>query len=136
MHEYANRPVGNPLELDFVSTTRALSSIGRVVQIEKMRVSAMLLSLEMMRNEIKSFSLSMVKNSEIGMGEALKINMEEMVEAEMNLCQNLSLRADAEISRAQSQVSVVSPPSLQYKSEYNDALSQTTCDILSLCSDE
>jgi len=110
MHEYANRPVGNPLELDFLSTTCALSSIGRVIQIEKMRVSAPLLSLEIIEKEMGC--LARLDSMEFDIGHALRTNMQEMVEAEMNLCQNLALRADAEMSGTQNQVSVVSPTSL------------------------
>lgn len=34
-HVYVNRPVGNPLEIDFVDTTRRLSAVSRVLQVEK-----------------------------------------------------------------------------------------------------
>ncbi len=108
MHEYANRPMG--LELDFLSAPRTLSSIGKVIQIEKMRVSALLLALEMIKREMGC--LAKLDSMEVDIGDAVRTNMREMVEAEMNLCQNFALRADAEMSRTQSHVSVVSPPFL------------------------
>jgi hypothetical protein len=45
-HEYDDRPIGSPLELDFLATTRALNHIGREVGVDVARLSCMLVALE------------------------------------------------------------------------------------------
>jgi hypothetical protein len=45
-HEYSIIPSGNPLELDFVSTTRSLNSIGNRVGIDILRLKCILSILE------------------------------------------------------------------------------------------
>lgn len=45
-HEYSVIPSGNPLELDFVSTTRSLNSIGNGVGIDLLRLKCILSILE------------------------------------------------------------------------------------------
>lgn len=50
-HEYVNRPVGDPLKIDFSSVTRRLNFHGRTLNVEKMRAESMLLTLSMMKEE-------------------------------------------------------------------------------------
>lgn len=45
-HEYSRIPSGNPLELDFVSTTRSLNFIGNGVGIDVLRLKCILSILE------------------------------------------------------------------------------------------
>jgi hypothetical protein len=45
-HEYSRVPSGNPLELDFVSTTRGLNFIGNGVGIDVLRLKCILSILE------------------------------------------------------------------------------------------
>jgi hypothetical protein len=45
-HEYIGRPRGNPLELDFLSTTRSLNWIGNKIRIDILRLRELLVVLE------------------------------------------------------------------------------------------
>jgi hypothetical protein len=47
-HNHTGRPIGNPLELDFVSTTRSLNAIGHQVAFDMVRLRELLLALEKM----------------------------------------------------------------------------------------
>jgi hypothetical protein len=104
-HEYANRPVGNPLELDFMATTRRLSAVSRILQVEKMRLGSFLLSLEMMSEGRKILELE--GENEVQMM-SFKVEIDDVIGCQKNFTQNLLLRAEALIARAQSQVAVVS----------------------------
>jgi hypothetical protein len=45
-HEYDNRPRGNPLELDFMSTTRSINHVTKRLAVDVCVLEAMLLVLE------------------------------------------------------------------------------------------
>jgi hypothetical protein len=47
-HNHTGRPIGNPLELDFVSTTRSLDTIGHQVAFDVVRLRELVLALEKM----------------------------------------------------------------------------------------
>jgi hypothetical protein len=102
-HEYVNRPMGNPLEIDFAATTRRLSAISRVLQVERMRVDGLMLALAFMKGERE-----LLFNSRSEAREGLKEQVDDMISCQRNFCQNLALRAESEEKRAQSQVAVVS----------------------------
>ena len=45
-HEYADRPRGNPLELDFLATTTGLNCIGKTICVDVICVSCIADTLE------------------------------------------------------------------------------------------
>jgi hypothetical protein len=47
-HEYIGRPTGNPLELDFLSTTRSLNWVANKIAVDIVRMKGMLRALERM----------------------------------------------------------------------------------------
>lgn len=97
-HEYVNRPMGSPLEIDFISTTGTLNAISRNLGVETMRVGAILLAL----HSILDNSKQMTKEPN---GLAM---MDELIGCQINACENLLLRAEYETKRAQTQIAVVS----------------------------
>lgn len=99
-HEYTNRPVGNPLEVDFVATTRTLSFLARILGVEKMRASGQVLVMDLISTEAKSDACS----AQLGNGFRTVL---AMAGEQRDAAQRLVLRAEYEEKRVQTQVSVV-----------------------------
>lgn len=56
-HEYVNRPMGDPLEIDFIAATRTLNMTTRLLGVERMRLGANILALEMILKETKELEM-------------------------------------------------------------------------------
>jgi len=106
-HEWVNRPRGDPMELDFVSVTRKLNFISGTLGGESMRVKGTLLTLEKIVEEIDLLVLSGSGDSGAGNLKGQGKVLKEMVAYYSNKCQNLSLRAEFEEKRVQTQIAVV-----------------------------
>jgi hypothetical protein len=101
-HAYVNRPVGDPLAIDFIATTRTLNSTSRLLGVERMRLGATILALEMIQKETKVLE-------EGGKdGTAVK----DLAGYQLNASQNLVLRTEYAEKRVQSQIAVVRVPPL------------------------
>lgn len=108
-HEYINRPVGNPLEMDFVAATRTLNFLARVLAVEKMRASSLLLALDMIIKEYKGPIIGRTDKEIQWHDLTTSPFVGEMAADHKNACQNLVLRAEMQEKRVQTQVSVVRP---------------------------
>lgn len=99
-HEWDNRPLGDPLEMDFVAATRRLNSVGMMLGVERMRVKGLLLNLGVMRESNRQYS---------GGSEEREMLVEELVVFHASSCENLALRVEYEQTRVQTQIAVVRP---------------------------
>jgi hypothetical protein len=122
-HEWSNRPVGDPLGIDFTGATRRLYSVSRALGLERTRVESMLLNLgEMWKITRESSDVKDVNgdgegdeymNDEVRGSVKVKSEsddervIEELVKYHINTCKNMALRIDWEERRAQTQISVV-----------------------------
>lgn len=109
-HEYINRPMGNPLELDFLSTTRRLNFIARTLAGEGMRIGATLLILDKISRETRELARAAeIDGTVLSSGTSVSDTsmIDEMVAHHVDACQNLALRAQYEEKRTQTQLGVV-----------------------------
>jgi hypothetical protein len=107
-HEYINRPLGNPLEIDFITVTRTLNFLARVLGIEKMRLGSTLLALDLISKEFRELEKHGPGSPEDRA--AAREMIEEMAADHINSCRNLILRAEYQEGRVKNQVSVVGSP--------------------------
>ncbi|CZR56162.1 uncharacterized protein PAC_06050 [Phialocephala subalpina] len=119
-HEWINRPLGDPLKLDFVSTTRTLNFTARTLGVEKMRIQGTLLTLSNILQEVEH--LQTLDPQE----QKTYIWMKETIAYHTNTAQNLSLRAEYEEKRVQTQLAVVYQFMSQKDSKVNIQLAETS----------
>ena len=114
-HEYVNRPMGDPLAIDFIATTRTLNTTSRLLGVERMRLGATILALEMIARETKRLELISIGSRHTDRTRYDERNraISDLAAYQMNTCQNLILRAEYAEKRVHSQIAVVSssPPS-------------------------
>jgi hypothetical protein len=114
-HEWTNIPAGNPLELDYIATTRKLNFLVRILAVESMRLEGMLLTLERLAIYIKetardtSFTAydSGINISQMTTSEGSN-EVEEKVAYLKNACQINLLRAAGHTKRVHALIQVVS----------------------------
>jgi hypothetical protein len=109
-HVYVNRPVGDPLELDFIATTRTLNTTSRMMGVETMRLGANILALEMILKETKELQMK-EDDEQRSRNDEANLMIAEWCASQMNACRNLVLRAEYQEKRVHSQIAVVRPPS-------------------------
>ncbi|PVH75528.1 hypothetical protein DL98DRAFT_593035 [Cadophora sp. DSE1049] len=131
-HEYINRPMGDPLAIDFIATTRTLNTTSRMLGVERMRLGANILALEMILKEIKELRMNIsaedCSSDWQQNGDGSKM-ITELVAYQMNACQNLVLRAEYQEKRVQSQIAVVYQFMAQKDSKVNISLAETSATI-------
>jgi len=116
-HEYINRPKRDPLDMDFVGTTRTLNTTSRMLGVERMRLGACLLALDLIERETMKLSINHIDSTKIRekidkeMDDEGALTLIELTEYQINVCQNLVLRVEYQEKRVQSQIAVVSPSS-------------------------
>lgn len=99
-HEWTNRPIGDPLEMDFLAAGRRLNSIARILGVERMRVLGLLITL----GEVRAGNMYKENpDEEIDVGGKI----EELIKFHENGCRMMALRVDHQEKRVQSQLAVV-----------------------------
>jgi hypothetical protein len=111
-HEYSGIPVGDPLELDFVSATRRLNFIGCGITFELVRIKCSLLALEQITQwghclELRR-STDHSSNKQSGNNGFSKLTAR--VDYLTHTCRILLLEAESEKSRVQALSQTVSLP--------------------------
>jgi hypothetical protein len=115
-HEYNNVPLGNPLELDFVSTTRRLNFIGCGLSFDLVRIKCILLAFE----QITHWRLSLASSrsydhdsKDQSINNDSCVILTSRVEYLENTCRVLILEAESEQSRVHALSQAVSVQALQ-----------------------
>jgi hypothetical protein len=112
-HEYDDRPQGNPLELDFLATTRALNHMSRMVGADVSRLGNILVALEKILDWGKEIMESQIRSRD---GENITTTEEvtdgfcivdEKIGYLADNCRALILRGEYEEKRAQALIQVV-----------------------------
>jgi hypothetical protein len=112
-HEYDHRPKGNPLELDFLATTRALNHVGRMVGADVSRLNSILIVLGKILDWGKEIIESQIRYRD---GENITTTEEvtdgfcianEKIDYLADSCRALILRGEYEEKRAQALIQVV-----------------------------
>lgn len=115
-HEYDDRPKGNPLELNFLATTRALNHISRMVGVDVSRLGCVLVALEKILDWKKE-----IMESQIRSRDADNITTTEEVSNDFRMvdekiaylsgnCRVLIPRAELEEKRTRMLIQVVRSP--------------------------
>jgi hypothetical protein len=118
-HEYEDRPKGNPLEIDFLSTTSALNHISKRLAVDVLRLSTMQVALEKISQWKKEIadSQNLTKQTEgIGLTEKHSHGfrmIDEKIAYLTNHCRVLRLRGEHEEKRTRSLIRVVRNPFLK-----------------------
>jgi hypothetical protein len=116
-HEWANIPIGNPLELDYIATTRRLNFLVRTFAVESMRLDGTLLTLERLAVYTKEITAGDMVSAECDSGtnrtSQIKAHegsneIEEKVAYLQNACQVTVVRAAWHTKRVQALLQVVS----------------------------
>jgi hypothetical protein len=105
-HRWADRVLGDPMMLDYMSATKTLNFVSRSLAVETMRVKEHLLTFAFVVKEIDvlaSLGTGNVRES----GEKLK----EIVSYHVNTCENFLLRAEFQEKKVHALIAVVSPSS-------------------------
>lgn len=120
-HEYTGRPVGNPLELVFLATTRTLNSIGHKIAFDMLRLRELLLAFEKMSScvfepaDLKPILDGKQQIDAPQVGRTLQINGSAVVTQRLNFlrdsCTVFLLEAEYEEKRVRALIQVVSIPS-------------------------
>jgi hypothetical protein len=103
-HKHMNRPIGNPLAMDFKSATQSLNFVGRTLGLVGLRLGGVLLTL----GKIGEDSRQMGSGSEED-DEGLRM-MGALERYLGNYCRNQELRAVYEEKRVKTQSAAVSEP--------------------------
>ncbi|KAG9228050.1 hypothetical protein BJ875DRAFT_529145 [Amylocarpus encephaloides] len=110
-HEYANIAQRSPLKLDFVTATRKLNFAARNLGVESMRSSIAKLTLEFMLREVHALEHDLTR---IALSDLLQASdrmssahVKELIEASINMSQNLNIRATYQEKRVQALLAVV-----------------------------
>jgi len=90
-HEWTNRPIGDPLEMDFLKVGRRLNFTSRILGVEKMRTLTLLETLK---------ELWRVDNKE-------NLEIEQLLRYYENACNMLKCSIEYQDRRVQSQLAVV-----------------------------
>jgi hypothetical protein len=116
-HEWDNIPIGNPLELDYIATTRRLNFLVRTLAVESMRLEGTLLTLECLAIYTKEITAGDKGSTECDSGtnktSQIKTHegsneIEEKVAYLQNACQVNLVRAAWDTKRVQALIQVVS----------------------------
>jgi hypothetical protein len=116
-HEWDNIPIGNPLELDYIATTRRLNFLVRTLAVESMRLEGTLLTLECLAIYAKDITSGDMGSTERDSGtnktRQIKTHegsnaIEEKVAYLQNACQVNMVRAGWHTKRVQALIQVVS----------------------------
>jgi hypothetical protein len=116
-HEWANIPIGNPLELDYIATTRRLNFLVRTLAVESMRLDGTLLTLERLAIYTKEITAEHMGSIECDSGtnktSQIRTNegsneIDEKVAYLQNACQVTLVRATWHAKRVQALIQVVS----------------------------
>jgi len=105
-HEYGDRPLGNPLEADFVAVTRALNYVGKRISLSAQHFGNVLLAVESLEGFQKH-----VKKKQIGEEEEESEGsymIWEKIEELKSECRSLLLMAEYEEKRTGTLIQVVS----------------------------
>lgn len=111
-HQYMHRPIGNPLELDFISTTRQINFESRKLGLDTARLRGVLLAIEMILGETEK-TRSNLRPIESETTTSLPAApdgfciMDDMIANLVNSCKNTLARVEYETKRTQTLISVV-----------------------------
>jgi hypothetical protein len=111
-HPYMNRPIGNPLELDFISTTRQINFESRKLGLDTARLRGVLLAIEMILGETEK-TRSNLRPIESETTTSLPAGpdgfciMDDIIANLVNSCKNTLTRVEYETKRTQTLISVV-----------------------------
>ena len=97
-HEYKDRPVGNPLEMDFTSATRKLNHISKRVGVDILNLRFLIKSLEAVENWYKD-TRNGVEGDLKGIEEVTCQSMKETTGIMKDDCHSLLLLAEYEEKR-------------------------------------
>jgi hypothetical protein len=112
-HEYDHLPKGNPLELDFLATTRALNHVGRMVGADVSRLNSILIVLGKILDWGKEIIESQIRYRD---GENIATTEEvtdgfrianEKIDYLADSCRSLIFRGEYEEKRARALIQVV-----------------------------
>jgi len=113
-HKYMNRPRGNPLELDFIATTRDINVESRRLGLCTARLRGVLLALELILSEtektLMQSNLRPIKSEATTSLPAAPDGfciMDDMIANLVNSCKNTLARVEYETKRTQTLISVV-----------------------------
>lgn len=112
-HEWTNRPIGDPLEMNFLKVGRRLNFNSRILGVEKMRTSALRETLEEIRR------VDTQPNLEV----------EQLLRYYENACKMLQCSIEYQDRRVQSQLGVVYQYMTQKDSKINIELAATSATI-------
>jgi hypothetical protein len=97
-HEYEDRPIGNPLEMDFTSATRKLNHISKRVGVDILNLGFLIKSLEAVENCYKEIHNG-VEGALKGTEEMTCQSMKETTAIMKDDCHSLLLLAEYEEKR-------------------------------------
>jgi hypothetical protein len=107
-HEYIGRPTGNPLDLDFLSTTRSLNWVANKIAVDTIRINGIMCALERMDAWAAKLKYIRIENSA-----KWKTDGEEIIKDKMRFlmddCRILLQEAEYEDKRVKCLIQVVGP---------------------------
>jgi hypothetical protein len=106
-HEYGDRPLGNPLEADFVAVTRALNYVGKRISLSAQHFGNVLLALESLEGFEVHVKKQRGEEEEESEGSYM---IEEKIEELKSECRSLLLMAEYEEKRTGTLIQVVGYP--------------------------
>jgi hypothetical protein len=104
-HEYGDRPLGNPLEADFVAVTRALNYVGKRISLSAQHFGNVLLALESSEGFQKHVKKQIGEEEEESEGSYV---ISEKIEELKSECRSLLLMAEYEEKRTGTLIQMVS----------------------------
>ncbi|CZR70210.1 uncharacterized protein PAC_20111, partial [Phialocephala subalpina] len=129
-HEYDDHPVGSPLELDFLATTRALNHVGKRVGVDSIRLGAAIIALENM----KSWGIEMTKQSVEK--EEVASTIDEKMTYLADTCRVLQLEAEYEEKRTGALIQVVYQFMAQKDARVNIEVAESSAAIAKASKDD
>jgi hypothetical protein len=103
-HEYGDRPLGNPLEADFVTVTRALNYVGKRISLSAQHFGNVLLAVESLEGFQKHVKKQIGEEEEESEGSYM---IEEKIEELKSECRSLLLMVEYEEKRTGTLIQVV-----------------------------
>lgn len=108
-YEYGDRPLGNPLEADFVAMTRALNYVGKRISLSAQHFGNVLLAVESLEEFQKHVKKQIGEEEEEEEEESEGSYMiSEKIEELKSECRSLLLMAEYEEKRTGNLIQVVS----------------------------
>jgi hypothetical protein len=105
-HEYGDRPLGNPLEADFVAVTRALNHVRKRISLSAQHFGNVLLAVESLEGFQKHVKKQIGEQEEEEESEGSYM-IEEKIEELKSECRSLLLMAEYEEKRTGTLIQVV-----------------------------